>query len=113
MPPPRRGQRREAFPSPWSLVPDSRFSATAEPAAPAIAGVLALAEESRVIHDLPLRMLLQHVPDVIVVVRHPAAQPRGLHQPPPGALVRLVVVERDHGGAHQGCDACCSGVSAT
>src|SRR5690606_11298791 len=53
-------------------------SAAAESTAPAVAGFLPLAEEGRVVHRLPVRVLLQHVPDVVVIVGNAAAQARGL-----------------------------------
>src|SRR5690606_1490001 len=86
-------------------------SAAAEPAPAAEARFLALVEEGFVVHDLALRVLLLHVPHVVVVVRHAAAQPRGLHQAPPGAAERLVLAGRDQRGAHYRSTSC--GFSAT
>src|SRR5690606_38786394 len=77
-----------------------RPSAAAESTASAKAGFLPLAEEGLVVHRLLVRMFLQHVPDVVVVVRDPAAQPRGLDQPPPHPLVRGVVGDGDELGTH-------------
>src|SRR5690606_26483297 len=86
-----------ASPFRWHLL---RPSAAAEAAAAPVTGFLPLAEEGLVIHRLLVRMLLQHVPDIVVVVRDAAAQPRGLDQPPPHPLVRGVVGDGDELGTH-------------
>src|SRR5690606_5483754 len=91
-----RGRRREPDAPGARQAP----SAAAEPAAPAVARFLPLAEEGGVVLRLLVGVLLQHVPDVVVVVRHPAAQPRGLHQPPPHHLVGGEVVDRNELAAH-------------
>src|SRR5690606_5307959 len=139
-PPPRRWWRRPSIPrwrrsasswGRWAMPPAPSWptgwasccarwrasrpavSTAAEPAAPAVARFLALAEEGGVVHRLAVRVLLEHVPDVVVVVGDPAAQARGLHHPPPDPAVGGVVVERDQRAGHQSQACCCPGSSST
>lgn len=61
-------------------------SAAATAVPPAVAGLLPLAEEGLVVHRFAVRVILQHVPHVVVVVGNAAAQPRGLHQAQEGEV---------------------------
>src|SRR5690606_36506012 len=88
-------------------------SAAPEPATPPVPRLLPLAEEGRVVHRLAVRVLVQHVPDVVVVVGHAAAQACGLDQSSPHHLVGGEVVEGDELATHHRYIVCCSAVSGT
>src|SRR5690606_6121370 len=107
------GARKRGLAAPLIFSAQAAASAAAEPASASVARFLAFAEEGPVVHRFAVGMLFQYVPDVVVVVRHAAAQACGLHQPAPHLLVGGEVVERDELAAHHRYICCCSGVSAT
>src|SRR5207244_3378807 len=100
MPRKKKGRPRAAFRHSQSVTHAIGRDSTAADPPTAVTRLLAFAEEGRVIRNRPFRMFFHQVPDVVVVVRHPTAQSRGLHQAAPGALVDLILAGGYERGAH-------------